>query len=142
MSQKAMRVALVVMPFSSESRPSLAAGLLKAALSARGIACDVHYPSIDFARQIGSEKYGTMAEGIPDTALAGEWVFAQALHGPGLSTWESYSAEVLAHPSLGVREELRPLVREVASAVPSFLARTLEGTDWGRYDLVGFTSTF
>jgi ribosomal peptide maturation radical SAM protein 1 len=137
-----MRVALVVMPFSSESRPSLAAGLLEAALSARGIPCDVHYPSIDLARQIGPERYRTMAEEIPDTALAGEWVFAQALHGPGLSTWETYSAEVLAHPALGVREDLRPLVREVAGAVPSFLARTLESTDWGRYDLVGFTSTF
>ncbi len=137
-----MRVALIVMPFSSESRPSLAAGLLKAALSARGIACDVHYPSIGLAREIGPDRYRTMAEEIPDTALAGEWVFAQSLHGAPLSTWETYSAEVLAHPALGVREELRPFVREVAGAVPSFLARTLEGTDWGRYDLVGFTSTF
>ena len=51
-----MRVALVVMPFSSESRPSLAAGLLKAALSARGIACDVHYPAVELARRIGPER--------------------------------------------------------------------------------------
>lgn len=137
-----MRVALVVMPFSSESRPSLAAGLLKSALSARGIACDVHYPSVAFARRIGPERYRTMAEEIPDTALAGERVFAQALHGARLPTWESYSAEVLEHPVLGVREALRPLVREVAAEVPSFLERTLEETDWGRYDLVGFTSTF
>lgn len=137
-----MRVALVVMPFASANRPSLAVSLLKGTVEERGIPCDVLYPSIEFAGEIGFEKYQRMAEGIRDTALGAEWVFSQAYFGSSVSTWEGYRDEVLTDPEWGMRTEDWPLIRSVAGLVPAFLARTLEATDWGRYGLVGFTSTF
>jgi hypothetical protein len=38
-----MKVAIIVMPFLGVDRPSLAAGLLKAGVEKRGIACDCKY---------------------------------------------------------------------------------------------------
>jgi hypothetical protein len=47
------RIALVCMPFASGSRPSLGLSLLKAALTRRGLPCDVLYFHLRFAERLG-----------------------------------------------------------------------------------------
>ena len=117
-----MRVALVVMPFASASRPSLAAGWLKAELQGRGIQCGVHYLNLEFARRLGLERYEMMAEGIRTTVLAGDWVFSQAFYGDAFSCWNSYQTEVLADLDWGVQEDHQPMVREAQEEAPEFLS--------------------
>ena len=46
-------IALVLMPFCDVERPSLALGLLKAALANNGFAAQVVYANLRFARQMG-----------------------------------------------------------------------------------------
>lgn len=137
-----MRVALVVMPFAAVDRPNLAVGLLKAALRQEGIDCEVKYLNLTFWRLLGSAAWATMAGRLPMTALGGEWAFSQAFYGERFSTWESYEREVLEDPLWGVVKADRGAIRAARAAAPGFLRLALESCDWGRYDLVGFTSTF
>ena len=137
-----MRVALVVMPFASSDRPSLAAGLLKSLLRERGIACDCKYFNLTFCRLAGQERYRRLAEFASTNVLAGEWIFSQAYYGEAFSSWESYSREVLGHPAWGVGEDYRETVLELSKLAPAFLRIAYEACDWSQYDLVGFTSTF
>lgn len=148
------RVLLVQMPFADINRPSIGISLLKAGLARVGIACDIAYLNLDFARHIGVENYGHIDRfnGAPQL---GEWLFAEALCGPGLPDVATYYNEVLrpamAEPfgrsaafmadqteDLEMVAGLTRLRRQAAD----FLDECLNAFDWGRYDIVGFTSTF
>jgi ribosomal peptide maturation radical SAM protein 1 len=137
-----MRVALVVMPFAGSDRPSLAAGLLKALLAERGIACDCKYFNLTFCNLLGEESYRLLSSFSLSHVLAGEWVFSQVYFGEALSDWESYSREILDQATWGVPEEYRDIVRQAKALAPTLLRLAYESCDWSAYDLVGFTSTF
>ncbi len=131
------------MPFAAADRPSLAAGLLHAALRRDGIDCDAKYFNLTFWRLLGPEVYLSLAQGSAIAPLAGEWVFSQVFYGPEQhSTWESYQRQVLDHPLWGMDDKDRPAIRTALAAAPAFLRLVFESNDWSRYDLVGFTSTF
>jgi ribosomal peptide maturation radical SAM protein 1 len=135
-------VALVVMPFGGADGPNLAAGLLKALLLERGIACDCKYLNLTLCRLAGQERYRQMVKLSKASALAGEWIFSQIYFGGSVSSWESYRREVLDHPLWGIAEEHHGLIQELSAIAPTFLRIAYECCDWAEYDLVGFTSTF
>jgi ribosomal peptide maturation radical SAM protein 1 len=137
-----MKVALVVMPFAASDRPSLAAGLLKALLLERGIACDCKYFNLTLCNFLGQEKYRRLSNLSLSHVLAGEWVFSQIYFGESISTWERYSREILGHPVWGAGEEYCDAVLQAKALAPAFLRIAYEACDWSGYDLVGFTSTF
>lgn len=137
-----MRVALVVMPFAAADRPSLAAGLLQAALGRRGIACDTKHFNVTLARMMGPASYRFFVHDVPVTVLCGEWAFSQAMLGEAISTWDRYRREVLDAPRWGMPAAGRERVLAMRALAPAFLRVALESNDWGAYDLVGFTSTF
>lgn len=137
-----LKVALVVMPLAAADRPSLAAGLLKAALARRGFACDVKYFNVTLWKMLGPAVYEVLSQELSMTALAGEWAFAQHFYRRDPSTWSSYRDEVLRHPVWGIAREHDRHVLALREAVPAFLRLALEACDWSSYALVGFTTTF
>jgi ribosomal peptide maturation radical SAM protein 1 len=137
-----MRIALVVMPFAANDRPSLAAGLLKALLTQRGFRCDCKYFNVTFSRLLGQERYELMARQFASCALPGEWIFSQSYYGPSFSSWETYCREVLSHPLWGLPDQSWDLIQDAQRLVPTFLRIVYEACDWSQFDLVGFTSTF
>ena len=137
-----MRVAIVVMPFAAADSPSLAAGLLKAELAERGIACDVKHFNVTFALLAGARDYERISKQFQSASLAGEWVFSQQYYENRISDWESYDRDVLAHPLWGAGDGDREVIRRMLALAPAFLQVAYASTDWSRYDLVGFTSTF
>jgi len=137
-----MKVAIVVMPFLAIDRPSLAAGLLKAAVERRGITCDCKYFNVTFASMIGVRTYTDIVD-TSLTVLPGEWIFSQLYYGQAFSDWARYESEVLRCPVWGLDQEgSSDSIREGLSAAPSFLRIVFESSDWNQYDLVAFTSTF
>ncbi|MBN1210234.1 MAG: RiPP maturation radical SAM C-methyltransferase [Myxococcaceae bacterium] len=137
-----MKVALVVMPLAAVNRPSLAAGLLQAAVKQRGIACDTKYFNVLLWKLLGAESYSFFCNEAPMTALAGEWAFSQAFYGRRGSGREAYAREVLDSPVWGLAPEKRGHVWALEELAPQFLRLAFESCDWGQYELVGFTSTF
>jgi ribosomal peptide maturation radical SAM protein 1 len=133
-----MRVLLICMPFAALDRPALGLSLLKAAVLRAGHECEVAYLNLDFAVLLGDAGYRRIAEGLPFTALAGEWVFAEALWGEALGGCDDYAKEVLGpwrvdERRLASLERARGLAR-------AFVEEVATTVDWGAYDVVGFSS--
>jgi ribosomal peptide maturation radical SAM protein 1 len=140
MSDRA-RVALVNMPFSFSKYPSIQLGTLSALLKSHGIPVDCHHLNVRFAHTIGTPLY----EMICNTrALFGEWLFSSLLFRDNPKRAEYPRVfkpvfEQLAQQSgqpIGYFEELASRI------APQFLTGALTAVDWGRYRVVGFTSTF
>jgi ribosomal peptide maturation radical SAM protein 1 len=154
-------VLLVSMPFGSLCDPSIALGLLKAGLNRAGISCAVRYFTFPFASTIGEQLYVDLANGKPRlTAMLGEWLFAEALWGPGRLDSDAYVEEVLrergrngpgsddfwsSHRLAAVpseREEFIETVLRARAAVASFLDDCVDEVVRRRPRVVGFTSVF
>lgn len=148
------------MPFGSLCDPSIALGLLKAGLNRAGISCAVRYFTFPFAAKIGTQLYFELANGTPRlTALVGEWLFAEALWGPGRLDSAAYVEEVLRDRGRGSRsddfwsshrfaadaperEEFIEEVLRARVAVAPFLDDCVDEVVCRRPRILGFTSVF
>src|SRR4051812_44892015 len=74
-------VVLIVPPFASIDRPSLAAHILQACAGAAGFQVRVFYANLVFAAEIGPAAY-TAVSYAPTFAMLGERLFATSAHGP------------------------------------------------------------
>lgn len=134
-------VALVNMPFSSSRYPSIQLGALASLLNTQGIGVKTFHLYLHFAYQIGPPLYETLCE---KRGLLGDWLFSHLLfrdnpkNGEYPRTFkplfESVTRETGCPPSY--LEELK------LHGAPHYLTRMLTEIDWGRYKIIGFTSTF
>ena len=69
-----MDIVLVSMPFAEVQRPSIALGLLRAALRNTDIQSEVVYGNFGLAETIGLVAYQAM-QSTPTDHLLGEWCF-------------------------------------------------------------------
>jgi ribosomal peptide maturation radical SAM protein 1 len=135
------QIALVNMPFSYSKYPSIQLGTLSARLKSKGMPVDCHHLNVRFAHEIGAPLYELICE---KRALFGEWLFSYLLFRSN-PKWAEYPSvfkpvfEEVARQtggSIGYFEEIATRI------APQFLMSMLTEIDWGRYKLVGFTSTF
>lgn len=135
------QVALVNMPFSYSKYPSIQLGTLSARLKSQGIPVDCHHLNVRFAHEIGVPLHELICD---KRALFGEWLFSYLLFRNN-PKWADY-------PSV-FKPVFEEVARETASSIgyfeeiatriaPQFLMSMLTGIEWGKYKLVGFTSTF
>jgi hypothetical protein len=131
---RALRVALVNMPWALSDRPSIQCGLLKAGLARAGHQVDVHYFNLSLAASLGPETYLQIAE-LPAerTLMLGEWLFSVAAFGPVAGAYEYRAAfpvldEVSARLGLTFAElcDLRDV------RLPQWLDKEMAGVDWTR----------
>ncbi len=135
------RVGLVNMPFSSAKYPSIQLGTLSARLKSQGLPVRSHYLNVQFAHRIGVPLYELICE---KRALFGEWLFSHLVFrdnpknadyaGTFKPVFEELSRQS-GHP-IGALETIK------ARLAPQFLMESAATGDWGRYRLIGFTSTF
>jgi magnesium-protoporphyrin IX monomethyl ester (oxidative) cyclase len=137
------------MPFSDIARPSLALGLLKAALTRGGLTTDVIYGNLLFAQRVGIHA-SSLPLRIWHTSLIGEWVFAGAAF-PGFSSPDQRYLEECVVPFARAHAEGDPSklaralgreLRRLRAAAPAFIdkmARELLAT---RPQIIGCSSTF
>ena len=136
------KVALINMPVAMADRPSIQCGLLKAGLTRLGHEVDVYYLNLEFAAELGHERYRDVAHLRTDQML-GEWLFSVAAFGPQPSE-EEYRHVCLdkgqaPETDSAEFEELRKLRNET---LPAWIEGWAERVDWGQFDVIGFTSTF
>jgi len=134
-------VLLVNMPFSNLRWPNLGPSLLKAALTERGIACDIAYLNFDFAERVGLERYNWIADCFA-FVLGGERLFATHYFDRPLPDDESYFRDVLLAADEGLTDADRADFFAVDRHVEPFLERAAAAFDWSQYALVGFATTF
>ncbi len=134
---------LVSMPFSSPHYPNLALGLLKPLAEQAGAVCDVRYFSLDYLDALGAHPYASLTEPSIYMAQAGEWVFAAAADSRLDPDSAGFFTDVLLrdHPD-AYRPVLLLALMAARQGAADFIERCLDSVDWGRYALVGFTTSF
>ncbi len=132
---RAPSVALVTMPFVSIWRPSLQIGLLSAIARSQGFGVETLHLNLEFAAAIGGGLYQTLCP--QRTWLLGDWLFSGAAFGAAAPDPEHRILETI-HEGFDA-DQLRDLRHD---AVPAYLEGMMSITDWSRFDVVGFTSTF
>ena len=132
---RAPTVALVTMPFVSIWRPSLQIGLLSAIARSQGFGVETFHLNLEFAAAIGGGLYQTLCP--QRTWMVGDWLFSAAAFGAAAPDPEHRLLETVDEGF--DKDQLRQLRHD---AVPAYLERMMSITDWGRFDVVGFTSTF
>lgn len=135
------KVALVNMPFGYSKYPSIQLGTLSALLKSQGIGVDCHYLNLLFAHKIGVPLYELLCE---KRGLFGEWLFSHLLfrdnpkHAEYVRTFKPIFEEISRQSGCPIS-----YFEELASrTAPQFLTWAMTAIDWGRYQIVGFTSTF
>jgi ribosomal peptide maturation radical SAM protein 1 len=127
------------MPFADTERPALGISLLKARLTQEGVACDLLYLNLAFARLLGRQAYQRVANELPFKSLAGEWVFVDSLYGAPTASSPLYIDDILRARFRCSEDDVDAVLRARALA-PRFLADQLRGFPWGSFDIVGFSS--
>jgi ribosomal peptide maturation radical SAM protein 1 len=137
------RVLLVSMPLSAPHYPSLGISLLKPALAATGIACEIRYFSLAYAERLGADAHDCLTEPAYYMAHAGEWVFAGAANEApsewGLDYFTDHFAAACPEHHTPSRLLTFLAARQEAAA---FIEECLDEIDGEAYGLVGFTSAF
>lgn len=134
-------VALVNMPFSYSKYPSIQLGTLSALLKSQGIGVKSLYLNLLFAQRIGFPLYELICE---KRALFGEWLFSLLLFRDNPKQAEYVRTFKPVFEDLS-RQSGYPMshFEEIHDrAAPQFLTWAMTAIDWGRYRIVGFTSTF
>lgn len=135
------QVALVNMPFSFSKYPSIQLGTLSALLKSQGILVDCHHLNVRFAHKIGVPLYELICE---KRALFGEWLFSHLLFrdNPKRAEYPRVFKPVFEQVARQSGQPIGFFEEMAARIAPQFLTGALTSVDWGRYRLVGFTSTF
>jgi ribosomal peptide maturation radical SAM protein 1 len=121
---------IIVPPFASIDRPSLAAHLLQACAGAAGFRVRVLYANLAFAGEIGVDAY-TAVSYAPTFAMIGERLFARSAHGEPPRT--------IPDPSFGLNEGDLTRLEERAVAFSDTMALAVAALP---FKVVGATTTF
>ena len=139
-----MDVVLVNMPFADVQRPSIALGLLQAALAGTGIQSEVVYGNFGFAETIGLVYYRAM-QSTPTDNLLGEWCFAGNLFPDDAEKDEEYlnlTLEVRCNGFPAELEKRKELMRWVRSKSAGYVNRLAEAIVARGPRIVGCSSVF
>ncbi|MGB8508914.1 MAG: RiPP maturation radical SAM C-methyltransferase [Pyrinomonadaceae bacterium] len=147
-TQETFDVCLLSMPFPPLNQPSMALGLLKAALLESGISVKTLYPCLWFAEEIGLDVYYFISESKQEF-LAGEWTFAGVAFPDFNPDHEAYLDTVFSAPvSRGLLQrsrfgsDPRHALRQAREAAPGFVELVARRVLEHRPKIVGCTSTF
>jgi ribosomal peptide maturation radical SAM protein 1 len=135
------QVALVNMPFSYAQYPSIQLGSLATLLKSKGIDVECHHLNVRFAHKIGVPLNELICE---TRGLFGEWLFSYLLFrdNPKRGEYPQIFKPVFERVSQQSGYPV-PYFYDLANRIaPQFLTWALTAIDWGRYRMVGFTSTF
>jgi ribosomal peptide maturation radical SAM protein 1 len=135
-------VALVAMPFSILRRPSIQVGLLSAVAESHGFPVTSVSAYLDLALLLGPEAYDDLA-GRQDLQL-GTWLFAPAAFPDDPTVRGAAYLDELgrARVEAAVAGGYDSLLELRDERLPAWLDSLIDQRDWGRFRVVGFTSSF
>ncbi len=134
-------VLLVVMPFAAVGWPAIGVSLLQGGLRRCGILSKILYLNIDFCEFIGGDLYRWVAEQSPETALIGEWIFAEAAFGPQAPKDETRFVNLILGNYPFMKERMEQAVRARRAAI-KFTDLCVDRTCAYNARIIGFTTTF
>ncbi|MCL4542995.1 MAG: RiPP maturation radical SAM C-methyltransferase [Chloroflexi bacterium] len=143
-------VCLISMPFTPILMPGLGVSTLKSTLHAAGITAGVYYGALDFFRFFTPDHDPRQAlfdyNFLASNGDLGDVFFSSVLWRDSISPIRDAFEEIRISPNaLYTRSEVELLLARLLTYVKraeGFIDHCLRVRDWGRYDIVGFSSTF
>jgi ribosomal peptide maturation radical SAM protein 1 len=136
---EAFRVALVCMPFHRATQPSIQIGLLQSLAERDGFPTDSYYFNLDLMARLGFPVY----EALCLRHVTGEWLFSIAAFQNSVSGDDEAYYMALPQERAWADEFGKESVRRLRhELIPDFIENCLSLVNWGRYRVVGFSSTF
>lgn len=137
-------VALVSMPFASMLRPSVQISTLAPIARSHGFPAETMHLALELAEILGAELFDALCE--HRGMSTGDWLFSLDAFGadapdPDDRFLDDFSSEIeeqMAEEGLSAARLAEIRHRDV----PRFLDHLMDTIDWGRFRVVGFTSTF
>ena len=141
--RQAGKVLLAALPLDAGLFPSLALSLLKAALTGRGIACDVRYFSLDYVERIGRAGFDSLDNNDLSLARLGEWVFAEAANGHDADPF-GYLTDILAPecPDGILSPAFARTVLAARADAAAFIDDCVAAVDWRDIAILGISTSF
>jgi ribosomal peptide maturation radical SAM protein 1 len=141
--RRALRVALVNMPFSDWRHPSFALSQL-ASLARRELPGQVdvavHYLNMDFARYFGVQQYDAIVSGVDHLVSGvGEWIFREVAFPGSLDNQENYFRRYYAAAQW---ESFRNGIIRGKSGLEDFCVELIDRYELDKADVVGLTTMF
>lgn len=138
-----LRVALVCMPFCAADRPSIQIGLLTAIAEQAGFPVDAFHLNLELASRLTPSIYDALC--AHRGRMTGEWLFSIAAFGEGVDSndtayYSAFPGEIVWAEKGGKDAAYLSSLRH--EILPRFIEDCLEMIDWGRYHVIGFSSTF
>ncbi len=128
-------VVLVYLPYGPLERPSLALGILKAAVERAGMSARLLYTTFAFAEEIGISTYNSLSWLRAD--MLGEWTFAGAAFPDFTPDHDAYLRRATGDATF-----LPETLRAVRARAPGFIARMAAEVAALRPRIVACSSTF
>jgi ribosomal peptide maturation radical SAM protein 1 len=137
------RVALITMPFSFITGPSIQLGLLKALGVRAGFHVDDLYLNLGLGAQLGDELYARVMDN-QNGRVTGEWLFSIAAFGEQSSRADYFAAfpEEVGRIAGATGKDAAYLNNLREQVVPAYIEDCFRQTDWASYNVVGFTSAY
>jgi len=146
-------VVLINMPFGNLLTPSIGLGLLKTALTQKGISTKIFNFQFEFANLISEQDYTRIHSGTRTEHLAGEFIFSNSLFGQQQETVvDRYVDDVLRGKAAASFEDiayseaslenLTNIILQARGKVEEFLEECLQKVLPLQPKVVGFTSLF
>jgi ribosomal peptide maturation radical SAM protein 1 len=129
------------MPFYAAVQPSIQVGLLRAIARQAGFAADSFHLNLDLSALLGPDFYDV----ICNRHMVGEWLFSVAAFGPDATPDDAEYFAKFPQEITWVEEADRDAAYLSAlrhEVLPHYIEDCLGAVDWGRYQVVGFSSTF
>lgn len=135
------KVALVTMPFVYSKFPSIQLGTLSRVLKDQGIGAKSYHLNLLFAYKIGVPLFEILCE---KRGLIGEWLFSSLLFrdNPKHREYPQVFKPVFEETAKEAGCSIAYLEEIAKTIAPQFLTWAMTAYDWGRYAVIGFTSTF
>lgn len=130
-------VLLIAMPWQHLNRPSIQLGALKAYLKTQDLTADLRYLNLEFAEKIGFEEYNAVAKmsldykGHYSSFYVADLLSAYLLYPENRGKINGFLK------SCGKSGYLRLIPR-----IKKAMDEIFNGTDWGKYGFIGFTTTY
>ena len=138
------RILFLSLPFDSTRRPHLALSQLREVLSGQGIAVEIEYANLDFARVIGPHNYNLIAEQYPTAMLLGDALFSESAFSRKVD-WSNFINNALLRSDRFDAPHLNHLIEilpRLSNATTQWTRDRCVQLDLQSYDLVGFSTTF
>jgi ribosomal peptide maturation radical SAM protein 1 len=139
---RSIRTALICMPFCTAQWPSIQVGLLTAIGRQAGFEVDPYHLNLELAVRI-PEEYEALCNHRGQ--MTGEWLFSLAAFGDEVdiddNAYFAQFPEELEWAAQGGRDA-RFLSRMRHEVIPRYVEDCVAGAEWGKYEVIGFTSTF